>query len=179
MHLKQCESALVQDLLLYRRVLTTQALYTCNFVCSLSLLFVQTLFVSLESGNCLSNASVELGAREFLFADDFTLNAGSEREMQLSMDKLFSVCDNFGLTVSTKKTEVMHQPAPNRLSGTLHLCEGTEASASRQVHILIGSTLSRVVLIDDEINSRIAKASSAFGRCANNCLGSQWNQLGN
>ena len=32
-----------------RRVLTTQALYTCIFACSENLLFVQTLFVSLDS----------------------------------------------------------------------------------------------------------------------------------
>ena len=52
--------------------------------------------------------------RDFLFADDCTLNAGSELEMQLSMDKNSSACDSFGLTISIKKTDVMHQPALNR-----------------------------------------------------------------
>ena len=32
--------------------------------------------------------------------------------MQSSVVKFLMVCDNFGLTLSTKKTEVMHQPAP-------------------------------------------------------------------
>ena len=66
-HMKAVESPLLPGaqglglLLQCRRVLTTQALYTCIFVCSVNLLFVQTLFVSLECGSCLSNASVELG----------------------------------------------------------------------------------------------------------------------
>ena len=50
--------------------------------------------------------------RDFLFADDCALNAGSLEDMQHSMD-LFSVaCTNFGFTINTKKTEVMYQPAP-------------------------------------------------------------------
>uniref|UniRef100_K7EZ86 Reverse transcriptase domain-containing protein n=2 Tax=Pelodiscus sinensis TaxID=13735 RepID=K7EZ86_PELSI len=50
--------------------------------------------------------------RDLLFADDCALNAGSEQEMQASMDKFAAACDNFGLLINTKKTEVMHQPAP-------------------------------------------------------------------
>ena len=44
--------------------------------------------------------------RDFLFADDCALNASSEDEMQRNMDKVSSACDAFGLTISTKKTEV-------------------------------------------------------------------------
>ena len=48
-----CPECRVQDSLPYRRVLTTQALYTCIFMCSVSvslqLQFVQTVLVSLES----------------------------------------------------------------------------------------------------------------------------------
>ena len=51
---------------------------------------------------------------DFLFADDCALNAASEAAMQHSVDKFSGSCDNFGLTISTKKTEVMHQPAPGR-----------------------------------------------------------------
>ena len=50
---------------------------------------------------------------DFLFADDCAVNASSEDEMQRNMDKFTSTCDVFGLTVSTKKTEVMFQPAPS------------------------------------------------------------------
>ena len=49
---------------------------------------------------------------DILFADDYTLNAASEADMQHSIDKFSDACNNFGFTISTKKTEVMHQPAP-------------------------------------------------------------------
>ena len=53
--------------------------------------------------------------RDFLFADDRQCapNTKSEQEMQLEMDRLSTACDNVGLTISTKKTEVMMQPAPS------------------------------------------------------------------
>ena len=54
----------------------------------------------------------EATVRDLLFADDCALNASSEPEMQQSMDNFSSACDSFGLTISTKKTEVMFQPAP-------------------------------------------------------------------
>ena len=50
--------------------------------------------------------------REFLFADDCALNATSEQKMQHEMDCFSQACSNFGLTISTSKTEVMYQPAP-------------------------------------------------------------------
>ncbi|KAL8568047.1 hypothetical protein ACOMHN_000271 [Nucella lapillus] len=85
--------------------------------------------------------------RYFLFADDCALNAGDEQEMQIEMDNLSSACNNFGLTISTKKTEVMYQLVPNK-----------------QYHEPQIRTLSRNANIDAETNNRISKASSAFGR---------------
>ena len=52
--------------------------------------------------------------RSYLFANDYTLKAASEADMQHSIDKFAEACNNFGLTISTKKTEVMHQPAPGK-----------------------------------------------------------------
>ncbi len=52
--------------------------------------------------------------RDFLFADDCALNASNEQEMQAEMDSFSTACNNFGLTISTKKTEVMYQPAPEQ-----------------------------------------------------------------
>ena len=51
--------------------------------------------------------------RDFLFVDDCALNAGSISEMQISMNKFTAACDNLGLTISTRKNEVIHQPAPH------------------------------------------------------------------
>ena len=80
---------------------------------------------------------------DFLFADDCALNAASEAKVQHSVDKFVEACNNFGLTFSTKKTEVM-----NVVDKFTYL----------------GSTLARSVIIDDELNARRAKASAAFGR---------------
>ena len=40
--------------------------------------------------------------RDSLFADDSALNAGSEPEIQDSMDRFSTACENFDLTISTK-----------------------------------------------------------------------------
>ena len=45
----------------------------------------------------------ETAIRDFLFVDDCALNDRSQQEMQLEMDRLSTACDNFGLTISTKK----------------------------------------------------------------------------
>jgi hypothetical protein len=102
--------------------------------------------------------------RDFLFADDCALNANTEPEMQAIMDKFSASCTNFGLTINAKKTEVMHQPAPRTLySDPCITVNGQRLQAVDQFTYL-GSTLSRSVTIDAEINCRIAKASAAFGR---------------
>lgn len=51
---------------------------------------------------------------DLLFADDCALNATSEADMQHSVDKFSDARNNFGLTISTKTTEVIHQPAPGK-----------------------------------------------------------------
>ena len=53
--------------------------------------------------------------KDFLFADDCALNAGSEEDMQESVDKFSTACSNFGLTISIKKTEVLNQPPPGKI----------------------------------------------------------------
>jgi len=99
--------------------------------------------------------------RDFLFAGDCALNASTELEIQ---NRLSTACCNFGITISTKKTEVMYQPATGK--------QYVEPSITVKGHKLevvdkftcLGSTLSRVVNIDDEPNNRIAKASTVFGK---------------
>ena len=50
--------------------------------------------------------------RELLFAEDRALNSNTEAEMQPCVNRFSRACDNFGFTISTKKTEFVHQPAP-------------------------------------------------------------------
>ena len=52
---------------------------------------------------------------KLLYADDLTENAKSETTMQGAVDCMPKACDNFHLTISTKKTEIVNQPAPGKL----------------------------------------------------------------
>nr|VZI35762.1 unnamed protein product [Spirometra erinaceieuropaei] len=114
---------------------------------------------------------------ELLFADDCALNTTSEEEMQRSMDLFSAACKNFDLVINTQKTVVMHQPPPN---------SATVPNASPQISVngtilqvvenfpYLGSTLSRITKIDDEVANRISKASQAFGRLQSTV----WNRHG-
>ena len=104
--------------------------------------------------------------RDFLFADDCALNAGDKQEMQLQMDRSSSACDNFGLT--TKKTEVMFQPAPGNEYHEPQIQVNGQTPQTVETFTYLGSTLSHNTTIDAEINNRFSKASSAFRRLRKN-----------
>ena len=109
---------------------------------------------------------------EFLFADDMANGAPTEEKMQKGVDQVSDSCDNYNLTISIKKTEVVYQPAPGK-----PYKEPTITVEGQRLQVVdkftyLGSTLPRVLHIDDEVNARIAKASAAFGRL----LGSVWDR---
>ena len=106
--------------------------------------------------------------RDFLFADDCALNASKEQEMQEEMDQFSEACDNFGLTISIKKTEVLYQPAPKKPYSEPHITVKGQKLQAVDKFTYLGSTLSRCVCIDEEVNARISKASTAFGRLRDN-----------
>ena len=83
-----------------------------------------------------------------------------------AVDHMSKACDNFQLTISTKKNEVEHQPAPGKPNN-----EPTITGQKLQVvdkFTYLGSTVSRAVHIDNEVTARTAKASVAFGRLRTN-----------
>ena len=84
--------------------------------------------------------------------------------MQASMDKFSAACANFGLTISTEKTEVMHQPAPHTSCTESSISVNGQRLQVADQFTHLGSTLSRATTIAAEVNCRIAKASCAFGR---------------
>ena len=73
-------------------------------------------------------------------------------------------CDNFGFTISTKKTGVMHQPAPRKMYHEPHIFVNDEPLKATDSFTYLGTTLSREANIDVEVNNRLSKANSAFGR---------------
>ena len=111
---------------------------------------------------------------EFLFADDMAKGAPTEEKMQKGVDQVSDPCDRYDLTISIKKTEVVYQPVPGK-----PYKEPTITVKGQRLQVVdkftyLGSTLSRVVHIGDEVNARIAKASAAFGRLR----GSIWDRSG-
>ncbi len=78
------------------------------------------------------------------------------------MDKFSKACDDFGFTISTKKTEVLFQQAP--ATPYIEPTVNGEKINVADKFVYLGSTLSRHVSIDEEVNYRIYRASSAFGR---------------
>ena len=109
---------------------------------------------------------------EFLFADDMAKGAPTEEKMQKGVNQVSDSCDSYDLRI--KKTEVVYQPAPGK-----PYMEPTITVKGQRLQVVdkftyLGSTLSRVVHIDDEVNARIAKASAAFGRLR----GSIWDRSG-
>ena len=106
----------------------------------------------------------ETKIRDLLLADDCALNAATEQEMQREVDQFSSACDDFGLIINAQKTEVMFQPAPKKPYHKPHILVKGQRLQAVDNFTYLGSTLFRRINIDDEIKSRIAKASSAFGR---------------
>ena len=88
--------------------------------------------------------------------------------MQNSMDVFSTACDNFGLIISTKKTEVMHQPAPGKASAEPTINVNGQKLPAVDRFTYLGRTLSRAIRIGGEVDMRIARASAAFGRLRSN-----------
>ena len=107
---------------------------------------------------------------EFLFAYDMAKGAPTEEKMLKGVYQLSDSCDNFDLTISIKKTEVVY---PYK--------EPTITMKGQRLQVVdkftyLGTTLSRVVHIDDEVNARIAKVSAVvvFGIEVESGLTQSW-----
>ena len=74
-------------------------------------------------------------------------------------DLLYAACtaERFGLTVSTKKTEVMYQPSSRQLHSDTVVTVNNTTLMSFDKFCYLGSILSNSSTIDDEIVQRIAK----------------------
>ena len=76
-------------------------------------------------------------------------------DMQCFVDKLLGACRKFGLTISLDKTVVMFQPAPRTMY--------TEPSTYVDGMITyLGITISRFCSHDDEIASRLERATDSL-----------------
>ena len=109
---------------------------------------------------------------EFLFADGMAKVAPTEEKMQKGVDQVSDSCDSYDLTISIKKTGVVYQPAPGKPYKEPIITVKGQRLQIVDKFTYLGSTFSRIVRIDDEVNARIAKANAAFGRLR----GSVWDR---
>ena len=84
--------------------------------------------------------------------------------MQHCVKQLSRACDIIGFTINTKKTEAMHQPATGKMYVEPNIFVNGEPLKATDFVTYLGSTLSREANIDVEVNNRLSKANSAFGR---------------
>src|SRR6201996_3765554 len=101
--------------------------------------------------------------RDFLFADDAAITTHSAAELQQLMNRFGSACKDFGLTISTKKTQVMVQNMDSSPSITISNHE------LEVVHdfVYLGSTITDSLSLDVELNRRVGKAATTMSRLTN------------
>ena len=102
--------------------------------------------------------------QDLLFADDAALVAHTERALQRITSCFADASRLFGLEVSLKKTEVLHQSAPHEEYRPPHISIGDTELKTTQQFTYLGCTISSDAKIDKEVDSRLAKANSSFGR---------------
>ncbi|KAJ1204408.1 hypothetical protein NDU88_008186 [Pleurodeles waltl] len=77
--------------------------------------------------------------------------------MQQSMSRFFTACKNLSLTISTKKTEVFHQSAPQKMYVEPTITTEGEILKAVEKFTYLSSTLTRCVNIDNEVDTCIAE----------------------
>ena len=77
--------------------------------------------------------------------------------MQKNVDQVSESCDRYDHTISIKKTEVVYQPATGKPYKEPTITVKGQLLKVLDTFTYLGSVLSRLVHIDDEVNARIAK----------------------
>ena len=94
---------------------------------------------------------------KFLFAEDCALNTTTKANMQNSVNKFSMACDNFGLTISTRKTKVKHLLAHGKPFIKPNITTKGQRLKVVEKFTDLGSTLYKSIDMDDEVNSKLAK----------------------
>lgn len=101
---------------------------------------------------------------ELQYADDCVLVSHSPEDLQEALNVMYSIYNALGLIINTDKTEILYQwtgVVPFRVP-VLEVA-GAQLEISSQFNYL-GSVLSDNCSIDEEVDRRLSKASSSFGR---------------
>jgi len=98
--------------------------------------------------------------RDMLFADDAAVTTQTQQELQSQIDRFSQACNDFGLTISLKKTNVLGQDIAEAPIITI---DDYELDVVRQFTYL-GSTITDNLSVDAEIDKRIGKAATTLAR---------------
>ena len=96
--------------------------------------------------------------QDFLFADDEAIVAHSAKDLQQLMNHFSKACQDFGLTISLKKTQVMGQGEDSPPSITI----STQELEVVHDFVYLGSTISDTLSLDVELDKCIGKAATMF-----------------
>jgi len=110
----------------------------------------------------------------FVYADGFKLTAHSLDDAEQLLDRFHAAAVRFGLTVNLKKTKVMFQPAGHSTAAQPVIKAGDTTINAVNRFYYLSSIHSSDALVDDNISTRLSKASSAFGRLSER----RWNDHG-
>ena len=102
--------------------------------------------------------------RELMFADDTALVAHTYEDIQRITTAFARSASSFGLQINMTKTEVLYQAVPGTLDAPEDVLIDNNPLRNITSFTYLGSTVSNNNKLDKELQSRMAKASSAFGR---------------
>ena len=102
---------------------------------------------------------------ELLFADDTALVAHDEAQMQRMVTAFTEAAQKMGLQIDTQKTEVLYQPAPQKIhTEKPEISVGGSVLKVVKTFKYLGSTVTDDNRADREILHRIQNACASFGK---------------
>ena len=105
--------------------------------------------------------------RDFLFADDAAVTAHSAEDLQQLLTRFSDACQDFRLTISLKKTQVMGQDTDSAPAISIN---DHELDVTHDF-VYLGSAIPDTLSLDAELNRRIDKAAKTMTRLTKNA----WN----
>jgi hypothetical protein len=131
------------------------------FFCTTS--SIKLLVIYLSEPDLMANFSIWQDSDQKpkqLFADDAAIIAHSGETLQSLINNLDRVCDVFSLSINVNKTVVLSQGPSSTSNISLKNCSLRTVESFNY----LGSTITSTFSLEEEINIRLGKASTTFGR---------------
>ena len=105
--------------------------------------------------------------RDLFFGDNAALVAHTESALQHLTSCFAEAAQLFGFEVRLKKTKVLYQPAPREEYCLPHITLGETVLKTVHQFTYLECTITSDAKIDKEVDNRLPKSNSAFGRLSN------------